>query len=1580
MADHQDVELRIRATNYSKQPMEKVVDALKEMTKAQDAQIESAKKGTTNVAALEASYKKLEDAAKALLSQQSLTKLYESQNKTLAELKAKVDAAREAQKAYADSLPAGSDRTKKQQDELNKLGRALASVEKQYARTEANVGKTAQRMGEFGITAANLAASQQKIRDAVAGANAALERQERAINATDSDAARRAAANAAIAQRETQVRVDNIFAQAERDLARQLKATADAQRDANTAANIANRERQVEVDVLFANAERKATEEINKKNAALRAQQLALRAAADQAERMMRASLVQARGRTPVQMPDLSNQLRDIANPADAAVRSISGIENALVGLERRVREIRGPVRDYRGALDETKRAQQALLTVAGQVDAYQRQIVAVRAARYEYGQSRVAVNALIAEMRSGAAGEDITTRLAQAQRTMQQAAQNLGNLTTQARAARLALQQAGVDTRNLTQAEADLVAQANRATQALNSLTEAHRRNGAAAGDAGSRIFNWFGGANGRTTLSFAQRLRGEVLALGASFVGLNASINLASSTINSYKANQAIMSRLLIANGGDARQAGLDYAYLEKQADRIGFVFQRIAPAFTKFAIAARSANFSTQETRFIFENIAESAVKARLSTEELEGVFKAFEQILSKGTVQAEELRGQLGDRLPGAFQIAARAAGKTVEEYTKMMELGQVSADQVIGIARELGKTYGTVSEGTVNLLAAEARFENAANRFRTSTAEGGFIDAYTEFLTKMTALLDGGDGDRLANSLSAGFAAVIGVIETLVENIDALKFAVAALISIGLLKWLVTLPALYRAVLAEVVLLNGAMVTLNTQMGVRAAAAAATLAAGATGLTGVVARLTIAVGSLSTALATLYRWLPMIGLAIAAYQGTSFLLDKLDDKVRDNVSNAMKATLKATQDAEAAQDAANKARGTKEEKDLRDKYLKLRDIAVDAVKAEGRAIAAARDKNIDFEPLRAQAAASLKAAAPVAATEDPGNRPEDVLKRLRKDLEREDKRSEKNLRAQRLKSAKEELADRLAIVDETFQIKRDQAEREIKDESKLQEALKMINASSLKAQAVERAKFANEQNRKGQESGNKRIRMQEAVSERLAKIAEDLANREGKADPTIPYEQRRAAAVGAVQKAYRELENDIAAIAKFNPTQAAADLKRTKELEAQHKLLAGQNSDRKEAERLAKDFEDTQTILKTQIEEINALYDAGLISATDQQARTNAAIAELGPGVQAAGQAALEFAERFRSIMDPVAFQTLVSGIRTGLATANTEAMTAANNVVAQQARLNALMDEQKTKLDEIKTQRSLGMITAQQEADQTNAVTGQYKQSITETIDELIRLLDVTRQVGGMSEESFNKAKAAANGLKLETVNATTASTDLDKVIVNSVAGNGVTAFEALATSIAEVATGARSIGEGFKGALSAVGMFFAQLLQDIATAIIRQLILNALVRAMGAASGIGGAAVSAGASVAGTGLHRGGVVGRDRTFTRTVPLEAFSNAMRYHTGGLAGFRPNEVPAILERNEEVLTRDDPRHVLNGGKSGGAAGGGGADAGTRVVVVDDRQSVPEAMNSSSGERVIIATIKNNLPAIKSLLRI
>lgn len=55
--------------------------------------------------------------------------------------------------------------------------------------------------------------------------------------------------------------------------------------------------------------------------------------------------------------------------------------------------------------------------------------------------------------------------------------------------------------------------------------------------------------------------------------------------------------------------------------------------------------------------------------------------------------------------------------------------------------------------------------------------------------------------------------------------------------------------------------------------------------------------------------------------------------------------------------------------------------------------------------------------------------------------------------------------------------------------------------------------------------------------------------------------------------------------------------------------------------------------------------------------------------------------------------------------------------------------------------------------------------------------------------------------------------------------------------------------------------------------------------------------------------------LHNGGIAGNDNYPHRAVPLAAFANAQRYHSGGIAGLKPNEVPAILERGELVIPKN-----------------------------------------------------------------
>lgn len=133
-----------------------------------------------------------------------------------------------------------------------------------------------------------------------------------------------------------------------------------------------------------------------------------------------------------------------------------------------------------------------------------------------------------------------------------------------------------------------------------------------------------------------------------------------------------------------------------------------------------------------------------------------------------------------------------------------------------------------------------------------------------------------------------------------------------------------------------------------------------------------------------------------------------------------------------------------------------------------------------------------------------------------------------------------------------------------------------------------------------------------------------------------------------------------------------------------------------------------------------------------------------------------------------------------------------------------------------------------------------------------------------------------------------------------------------------------------------------------------------------------------GGAGVSGAVGTVPTGAgagsffvaHQGGVVGR-LAATRHLPYDAFAHAPRYHSGGLPGLRPDEEAAVLQKGEEVLSRDDPRNVMKGG--------GGSSIAIRNVLVMDPEAIPGAMAGASGERVIMTAIQKNAAAVRQLVR-
>src|SRR5690606_27812788 len=121
-------------------------------------------------------------------------------------------------------------------------------------------------------------------------------------------------------------------------------------------------------------------------------------------------------------------------------------------------------------------------------------------------------------------------------------------------------------------------------------------------------------------------------------------------------------------------------------------------------------------------IFNAVSNASGKLKLSSDQTRGALLALQQMISKGNVQAEELRGQLGERLPGAFAIAARAMGVTEQQLNKMLQQGEVlAADLLPKLADELNKTFG--NDQTERIESLQASVNRLSNVFDEAVQDG-----------------------------------------------------------------------------------------------------------------------------------------------------------------------------------------------------------------------------------------------------------------------------------------------------------------------------------------------------------------------------------------------------------------------------------------------------------------------------------------------------------------------------------------------------------------------------------------------------------------------------------------------------------------------------------------------------------------------------------------------------------------------------------------------------------------------------------------------------------------------------------------
>jgi len=221
---------------------------------------------------------------------------------------------------------------------------------------------------------------------------------------------------------------------------------------------------------------------------------------------------------------------------------------------------------------------------------------------------------------------------------------------------------------------------------------------------------------------------------ALGALGVGLSvggaiASIQQVGKALIEAEASAVKFKAAFTAISG-ADSVGREMEFVRSTARQLGLDLESVSGSYLKLSASARGTSLEGQATRDIFTAVSKAATTLGLSSSEADGALLAVSQMMSKGTVQAEELRGQLGERLPGAFQIAARAMGVSTSELGKMLEAGQVIAEDFLPkFAKQLEKELGQASADAAGTAAREMnRLKNEFGDLVKTVAEGGLGQA------------------------------------------------------------------------------------------------------------------------------------------------------------------------------------------------------------------------------------------------------------------------------------------------------------------------------------------------------------------------------------------------------------------------------------------------------------------------------------------------------------------------------------------------------------------------------------------------------------------------------------------------------------------------------------------------------------------------------------------------------------------------------------------------------------------------------------------------------------------------------------
>ena len=282
----------------------------------------------------------------------------------------------------------------------------------------------------------------------------------------------------------------------------------------------------------------------------------------------------------------------------------------------------------------------------------------------------------------------------------------------------------------------------------------------------------------------------------------------------------------------------SGQDWQFLDQQAYRFGLSLKTVSQGYKNFYSSASMAGFDRGQIQGMFSDMLLGARSIGASDQQIGGALLALEQMMSKGRVSMEELRRQLGNALPGAFEIGAKAMGVTTQKFNEMVKAGISAQEFVPKFIKTFKEQYANgwkdveqtvaVAQGrltvawesfTMNFMHGEAgralaQGINQLAEFMRSPAFAQFVDLLGKIFTLTVKLFSFAIKHIATITILLGTGGLLAVLPQIVKWLALIKFNLETIFAYGVINgikyltrtlWALNAPilVLYAKILAVI---------------------------------------------------------------------------------------------------------------------------------------------------------------------------------------------------------------------------------------------------------------------------------------------------------------------------------------------------------------------------------------------------------------------------------------------------------------------------------------------------------------------------------------------------------------------------------------------------------------------------------------------------------------------------------------------------------------------------------------------------------------------------------------------------------